>query len=41
MYKYAGMRSMEDIENYALNGGYLTNSAPEEIPKHLEGFAYW
>ena len=39
-YKYQGPRSLDYLESFALNGGYL-EAEQEEIPKNLEGFAYW
>ena len=39
-FKYQGPRSLEYLESFALNGGYL-EAESEEIPKNLEGFEYW
>ena len=32
---------MDSLEQFALNGGYLTSEDFEEIPKTLTGLAYW
>lgn len=41
-FKYSGMRSLESLEQFALQGGYLTSTdKAEEIPKQLTGMAYW
>lgn len=40
-YRYNGMRSLEALENFALNGGYLESDDKADIPKHLTGMAYY
>lgn len=40
--KYQGGRSMEQLEEYSLKGGYLSSQEEiDEIPKNLQGFEYW
>ena len=38
--KYNKMRSVEALEHFIAEG-YKTHEESEEIPKHLEGWAYW
>ena len=39
-FKYQGPRSLDYLESFALQGGYL-EAESDEIPKNLEGLAYW
>lgn len=40
-YQYRGERSLEGLENFAINGGYEHASSYDEIPKKLEGCEYY
>ena len=40
-FRFEGARTLEGLEDFALNGGYLNSENGQQIPKRLTGPAYW